>query len=93
MKEDDDKRWKWKPKSGTEGLLVQTEAAGRRSTSPVSWPEKLQLVLQRNPILNPNQREFVQGQRAGNGVWYKDRMRSDPKYGFIYSTRILGGWS
>ena len=55
MKEDDDKRWKWKPKSSTEDLLIQTEAAGRRGASPVGWPEKLQLVLWRNSILNPYQ--------------------------------------
>ena len=55
MKESDDKRWKWKPKSGTKDLLVQTEATERRGASPVSWPGKLQLVLQRNSILNPYQ--------------------------------------
>ena len=64
-----------------------------RGASPVSWSGKLKLVFWRNSVLNSNQREFVRGQRVGNGVWYKDRMRFDPKYGFIHSTRILGGWS
>ena len=93
MKEGDDKRQKWKPKSGTKDLLVQTEAAGRRGASPISWLGKLQLILRRNPILNPYQRELIRSQRDGDGVWCKDQMRFDPDYGSIYGTRTLRNWS
>ena len=55
MKKDDDERRKQKLESDTEGLLIQAEAARRGCASPVGGAGELQIVLQRNSILNPYQ--------------------------------------
>ena len=55
MKKGDDEGWKWKPESGTEGLLIQAETARWGGASPVGGTRKLQIVLQRNSILNSYQ--------------------------------------
>ena len=59
---------KRKPKSDTEGLLVQAEAIRGRGTSTIGRARKFQFVLRRNPILNSYQLEFVRSQRTRNGV-------------------------
>ena len=64
MENSDDEGRKWEPESGTEGLLVQTETARWGGASPIDQTRKLQIVLQKNSILNPYQKEFLRSQET-----------------------------
>ena len=68
VEEGSDKGRKRKPESSTERFLIQTKATGRGSAGPVKGARKLQVVLRRNSILNPYQKEFIRSRRAWNGA-------------------------
>ena len=73
-----------------EGLLIQAKVARRGGASPIGGIGELQIVLRRNSILNPYQKEFLRGQGTHNGARCKNRAEPDPRRGFIYRKGDLG---
>ena len=81
---------KRKPESGTERFLVQTKMTRWGSAGPVRRARQLQVVLWRNSILNPYQKEFLRGQGTWNGARCKNRAEPSPRRRFVYRAGDLG---
>ena len=90
MEEGNDKGRKRKPESGTERFLIQTKTTGWGSAGSVRRVRQLQVVLRRNSVLNPYQKEFLRSQGTWNGARCKNRAEPSPRRGFIYRAGDLG---
>ena len=90
MEEGDDEGRKRKPESSMEVLLIQAETARWGGASPVGGTRKLQIILQRNSVLNSYQQKLIQSQGTRNSAWRKNRARPSPERGFVRRDMDLG---